>query len=76
MSVVDCIAVRIGTRPAVDALRRLDELSEAGVITAEDLHALWDARSPLFECRKGADGALIVHPGARLAGLLAAAEGR
>lgn len=70
------ITVRIGTRPAVDALRRLDELSEAGVVTAQDLQELWDARSPLFDCRADADGALIIHPGARLSALLARVEGR
>lgn len=71
---------RIGFRPAVDALRRLEELIDRGALVADDFYGLHGQSVGFarvsFEWVTGTDGAIIFAPSPDLKSLIATGESR
>lgn len=74
------MTLTIGTRPAVDALRRIDELAGAGKLTVADLYQVTGPAAGFvhfaLEWRVAADGALVLHPSLWLSNLITVAGER
>ena len=71
---------RIGFRPAVDALQRLDGLAGQGALLAEDFYGIDGQRVGFsrvsFEWVNGADGSIVFAPSSELKSLIQRAEDR
>lgn len=72
--------VKLGFRPARDALARIDAAAGEGKLTVADCYRLTGTAVGFsafgLEWKTGADGALVLHPSRWLLDLIAVAEAR